>query len=227
LDVVSAGTYAVTVTDYNGCTNSDVIEVAVTIPVNTVIQGVTITGTQCFNATQTITIAGKGGAFVVQSGGSATLIAGRSILFQYGAMVDQGGYMHAYITTDNTYCGGNTPPVVAMPNPVAAVQADSDSALSSNPDVFRTNAVAGRVDYGFKLYPNPSAGLVNIEVKNPDNPELRITIKDMAGRQVYVKTIQHPRFTEQIDLGRFIHGIYLVELTSGSHSGIFKLVLLD
>jgi hypothetical protein len=60
--------------------------------------------TQCYNALQTITVAGGGSAFQVQAGGSATFIAGSKIRFLPGTKVFSGGYMHGYITTNGQYC---------------------------------------------------------------------------------------------------------------------------
>ncbi|MCK9422001.1 MAG: carboxypeptidase regulatory-like domain-containing protein [Bacteroidales bacterium] len=64
----------------------------------------TVTGTECFNATQTITVGGTA-PFIVETGGSATLIAGHNILFMPGTWAKNGSYMLGKITTTGTYCG--------------------------------------------------------------------------------------------------------------------------
>lgn len=58
----------------------------------------------CYNAIETLTIAGDGNLFVVEPGGHADLIAGNSILLQDGTTIKAGGSLHAWITTDGSYC---------------------------------------------------------------------------------------------------------------------------
>ena len=66
-------------------------------------QNVTVSDTtynsesNCYNAGQVITVGGAPNQFLVKTGGSATLIAGQSILFYPGCIVEAGGYMHGYI----------------------------------------------------------------------------------------------------------------------------------
>ena len=196
-------------------------------PVSATIQNVTVSGTQCFNATQTITLAGKGATFVVQNGGNATLIAGSNIIFQYGSRVDSGGYMHAFITTNNTYCGGNMPPVVAMPNPVVAVNTLPDSTEHIISDVLFPGHQSNPLDRIMKLYPNPSTGLITIEINNPAQMNLRVEISDMAGRHIYSGSFNSIHVKEHLDLSNFPAGFYMVSLTSGSMVKITKLILID
>lgn len=213
LQVSTAGTYRVTVTDYDGCSNAGFINViTVAVPANRDLQNITITGLQCFSAIQTITVAGSGSEFIVTSSGSATLIAGLNILFLPGTRVDSSGYMHAYITSDNTYCGGMVPPMVATLNMTTP-------ALLSTGNRPLENIL--------KLYPNPSTGLITLEINNPNGQELQIGIFDMAGRHLFSKTVSSKHLTEQVDLGRFPGGFYMVKLSSGSLTKITKLVLID
>jgi PKD repeat protein len=67
-------------------------------------QVVTSGQARCYNALQTILVAGGGSVFQVQAGGSATFIAGQNIRYLPGTRVFSGGYMHGYITTNGQYC---------------------------------------------------------------------------------------------------------------------------
>ena len=213
LSASNAGNYSVTVTDYNGCSNSDDLTVTVSpIPLNVEIQSVTIAGAECFNARQTITVAGNGTTFRVQDGGSATLIAGTSIFFLPGSIVDSGGYLRGYITIDSVFCGSVTPAMVSMVN-----SATPSSGSAEYPEKDRI----------FKLYPNPSTGRVTIEIENPAKEEVRIEISDMAGRGVFFGARNNPHIIEKMDLGIFPAGFYLVRLTSKEMSKVVKLVLVD
>ncbi|MCX6269459.1 MAG: T9SS type A sorting domain-containing protein [Bacteroidetes bacterium] len=80
------------------CTQS--LSNALTLQYNTVGSG----QTTCYNATQTITVAGGGTTFIIQTGGNASMIAGQKISYLAGTKVSQGGYLHGSITTSGGYC---------------------------------------------------------------------------------------------------------------------------
>jgi hypothetical protein len=88
-----------------------------TVPTNRTLQNITVTNGQtvCYDATQTITTAGGGTTFIVQSGGDATLIAGQNILMLPGTSLRSGSSVMAKITTIGAYCGSE-PPSEEIPN---------------------------------------------------------------------------------------------------------------
>ena len=217
MTVSAAGNYSVTATDFNGCTNADTIEISVVVPSNNNLQDVTLNSLACFSATQTITVAGGGTTFVVQQGGSATLIAGRNIIFLPGATVDPGGYLHGYITPDNLYCGGVSLPAASPVNPLMA---------ATNQMLTGQTTVNQQTDNLFKLYPNPSTGVVTLEVGNPTGTDVRIEIRDMTGRLVYARTFNGMHFIGQVNLGNFPDGVYAVKAGAGNLVRTTKLVLI-
>ncbi|MBP6872842.1 MAG: C39 family peptidase [Bacteroidales bacterium] len=77
-----------------------------TVPDNLTLQNITIASgqTECYGAAQTITTAGGGTTFTVQSGGTATLIAGQNILMLPGTLLQSGSSVLGKITTNGTYC---------------------------------------------------------------------------------------------------------------------------
>jgi hypothetical protein len=82
------------------------------VPDNLLLQNMIITSGQsdCFDATQTITLAGGGTNFIVQSGGNVTLISGLNILMMPGTMLQSGSSVMAKITTIGAYCSQEPPP---------------------------------------------------------------------------------------------------------------------
>ncbi len=213
LQVTSAGIYSVTATDYNGCSNSDAINVTTPgIPATRDLQNVVVTGNPCYSATQTITLAGGGTTFVVKNGGGATLIAGQNIVGLPGLSVDPGGYLHAYITTTNTFCG-------SIPPPLAAVISNDDPVISP--------VLSPGPETMLKLYPNPSTGLITLEISNPGMVKAGVEIIDMAGRHIYARVFENMHIREQVDLGRFPGGFYMVKFTAANITKITKLVLID
>jgi hypothetical protein len=138
----------ITVYGTNACGNGTVsadfpVTVTSSVPEFVTIQNVLVSSgmNNCYNASQTITVAGGGTLFTVQSGGEATLIAGSSIVFMPGTKVVSGGKMHAYIST--TYC----------PTPPAAGEKVAQGSVS------------GEVAAGsFRVYPNPTQGTFTLEM---------------------------------------------------------------
>jgi len=83
----------------------NVIVQATPVPENLTVQNETVSGENCYNATQTITVAGGETTFLVEATGSATFIAGQNILFLPGTKVLAGGYLHGYIAPTGPFCG--------------------------------------------------------------------------------------------------------------------------
>lgn len=65
----------------------------------------------CFNASQTIIVAGSRNTFNVGPTGNITMIAGQNIRFLTGTVVQPGGYLQGYIS--DQYCGSLLQPVMA------------------------------------------------------------------------------------------------------------------
>ncbi len=57
---------------------------------------------QCFNASQTVIVAGDGSEFTVLNGGYAEIIAGHNIILKFGTRIENGGSLHAHIS--NIWC---------------------------------------------------------------------------------------------------------------------------
>ena len=91
----------------------------------------------CYDATQTVTIAGNNTTFTVNAGGSANVIAGQKIFFKPGTKVFTGGYLHGHITTNNEYCMPSVPAVRSVPTTNIA------SGITSCLDATQTIDVAG------------------------------------------------------------------------------------
>jgi hypothetical protein len=169
------------------------------------VKNITVAGgqTMCFNATNTLTVAGSGSTFQVQNGGSATLIAGQKISFLPGTRVFSGGYMHGYIS--NVYCGGMTAPMV--------------SAITGTED---PQAVV--TQSGYILYPNPTPGSFTIESRGASAEGInRIEVLDMRGMIITTGTLCNEcpnRFT----IEHAPSGLYFVRISAGTKSETIKLM---
>jgi hypothetical protein len=187
---------------------SNTISMAVNpvVPVNTSATGTITSGqSQCYNATQTITVAGGGNTFVVQNGGSATMIAGQNIFYLPGTMVESGGYMHGWITTNNQYCGSQPPALVAT------VTGTDDQEVTG--------------DVAFRIYPNPTTGSFNLDCTGMEIAgTMTVRIYDMRGTRVFAKELRGG-VSHQLSVAGKPAGVYFVKVVSNGGAATMKLIL--
>jgi hypothetical protein len=189
----------------NPAVSNEVLMLAAGIPAELVLQNINITETICYNAIETITVAGPGSTFTVQNNGNVTMIAGQRIKYLQGTRVIPGGYMHGYITSNSQFCGAKSPSIgaVAVGIPINPVTA---------------------TEHFFKVYPNPTDGHFILELKNAANRELiRIEMYNITGEKIFSKVTS--------DVGKQIltlsgnpAGIYLIKVVSENHTGTARIL---
>ncbi len=77
------------------------------------------------------------------------------------------------------------------------------------------------------IYPNPTNGVITIEIENTYSSELIISVSDIQGREVY-NTIDKnivAGYSKQISLEHLAKGIYYIKLQNGEHSSYQKLII--
>ena len=166
--------------------------------------------TDCYDATAVLTTGGAGTSFLVQPGGSATLVAGQKVVMLPTTKAEQGGYLHAYVSTDGFYC--LAPP---LSKPVIAGNPASGSALSGD-----------RADPGsLIIFPNPSQGSIALIIPETakDRPA-QLDVFDFTGRMIR-QGLQVAKTAPVIDLGGEPSGIYLVRLTSEGKTWTSRVIL--
>ncbi len=150
----------------------------------------------CYDATQTITVAGGGTSFVVQDGGNATMIAGQNIIYLPGTKVDSGGYLLGYITTNGQFCGYQAAPVMM-------------SAESRNKE-----NISGSGNSLLKVYPNPTSGNINIELNGgQETSEANIEIISMRGERILSYALKNEK-KHQLSISDQPAGVYFIRLIS-------------
>jgi hypothetical protein len=200
-------TYTVTVTANNGCVGTDAMNVVVFgPPQDLALQGITVSnGTNiCYNALQTIAVAGGATTFVVENGGSATMIAGVKISYLPGTKVNQGGYLHGYITTSGQYCDAlpTAPVTAAIEDPVVEMPRDDM----------------------FKVYPNPANGKITVELTDGQFSENgHIEIFGPLGERIVTEDMNGETRREFSLTGKPV-GLYYVRVVNGSKGATKKLV---
>ncbi|MEI7981771.1 MAG: T9SS type A sorting domain-containing protein, partial [Bacteroidota bacterium] len=162
----------------------------------------------CYNAGQTITVAGSGTTFLVQSGGDATLIAGQNILFMPGTMVQSGGHLSGYITTTSSFCVNPSSPVSNPLNPeTAAITAETEPGSTL-----------------FRVYPNPTTGKFTLELNAPTGEtNANVTIYGMLGEKVLQEKLEGTGKSDFSLTGRS-GGIYIIQVTMGERTATAKII---
>lgn len=91
----------------------------------------------------------------------------------------------------------------------------SDPTGISRPEQFTLN-----------IYPNPTKGVVNIELLNPSDSKWQLTIVNLLGLDVLQKEIEIVgRYQDQLDLSNLPDGIYYLYLKNDQQSHVRKLIL--
>jgi hypothetical protein len=162
---------------------------------------------QCFEAAQTITLAGAGTTFIAQNGAIVHLVAGNNIIMKEGTHFQSGSYVHAYIDQTGEFCS----------NPKAIIAEEKHlPELSSN-------QFAGK-DLFFSVYPNPNTGLFTLELSELTGCQgIVVEIYSMLGERVI--HVELPEIKQCLfDLSARQPGIYLIRVMKGNDVGVEKVV---
>ena len=163
------------------------------IPDMTVVDGEIL----CFNATETIIVAGDGKQFTIQPGGHADIIAGQNIIMSYGTSVEHGGSLHAWIS--DVFCD--------QPESLLAsfeVHIQPEPAFEP---VLKENF--------FKIYPNPTTGDFTLELLEfEESSMLLVEIFAMQGNLITRKELP-VQSLHNLSLAHRQPGIYLIRLFNG------------
>ncbi len=165
---------------------------------------VAVDADECFNALQTITVSN----FTVEAGGSATLIAGQSIILLPGTHVQSGGYFHAYITMDDTFCGP------------AAKELDPEEIIVTVPEIPQRI----REDLFFKVYPNPTDGTFTLELETvEEGSDILIEVLGLLGGRVLSDRLP-PQRMHTLSLSGHQPGVYIIRITQGDKVGVERVI---
>ncbi|MCK9423379.1 MAG: T9SS type A sorting domain-containing protein [Bacteroidales bacterium] len=160
----------------------------------------------CYNATQTITVAGNPDSFIMQPGGEVTMIAGRNILFQTGTNVLPGAHLRGYITTTSGYCGSQAPSIVTTETKETGI-----TSLQSNRSIC-------------KVYPNPTDGLIILDMNDGERAvKGSVSIYRITGERVMKKEVT-PDFPITFDLSYQPPGIYVMQVINRDQTEFIKII---
>jgi hypothetical protein len=175
-----------------------------TLPYNFSVTG-EVTGTECYNATNILTVGGTPNTFTIGSTGNVTLIAGVQIRLLPGTTVENGGYLFGYITQTNTYCGATRAPMVA-------VKTGTDETPYNTDRLF------------FNLYPNPTTGNFILEQKGENAyGTVKVEIFSMNGAKVLTEKMTGEK-RHEFHFGEMPNGLYFVKVVADDSVETIKVV---
>jgi len=79
----------------------------------------------------------------------------------------------------------------------------------------------------FTVYPNPSNGIVTMDINNPNASRLKISILNSLGQTVYNSESSSTKSSEQINLSNLSSGVYSVRLVSNEITKTARLILTE
>jgi hypothetical protein len=165
----------------------------------------------CFDASNTVTVAGEGATFTVQAGGSATMIAGVEISYLDGTTVQAGGYMHGYITLSNLYCGAAGKALPASPGATVEV-------VDNQPET-----ASGEIR--FTVWPNPTKGPLTLACRTGEvQGQILLDVYSMKGELVRTRMFGDRR-QHVLDLEGLPAGLYLLYVHTSGHSETIRILL--
>ncbi|MFZ4522579.1 MAG: T9SS type A sorting domain-containing protein [Bacteroidales bacterium] len=159
--------------------------------------------TRCYNAVQTITVAGGGTTFTVENGGSATMIAGQNIIYYPGTTVIPGGYLWGYIAPSGPYCTYPAMPVVATTE---------------------EKRVGGKEQFSVKVYPNPTSGIFMLELEGePARGEVVADIYGICGECV-LHTSLNGEHRKVLSMENRPAGVYFLRVVATDKTATAKII---
>ena len=162
-----------------------------------------ISNDTCFNATDSIIVAGIPNTFIVTSAGDVTMIAGLSIRYLPTTTVESGGHLLGQITLNNEFC---TNP----PSPVAGNQLNLSAATVTMPAITANQIV--------HISPNPTEGMFMVELTgNNDKGMTLVEIVSMGGLKMLTKQLNGER-KSSFTASFLIPGLYFIYVNTEKKS---------
>ena len=214
-EVSTATPYEFTLVVNDGTTDSERDTVIVTVnnvegvPATLSVDNVVVGDGEerCYGASQTITVA-ENGPVVANNNSTVTFIAGESIVFYPGFHAQPGSNVHAYITTNQTFCEAIKSQTI--------VSANTNFDISINEETLQTEG-------SILVFPNPNNGRFTLQLQNYDS-HAQVMVVNLAGKVIYQTTVNESGNIE-IDMLNAPHGIYSIVVSDNKTVKTSKMVV--
>ncbi|NCA77454.1 MAG: T9SS type A sorting domain-containing protein [Alphaproteobacteria bacterium] len=180
-------------------------EIYATVPSDKWLQNLNIVNgeTKCYNALQTITVAGNGTTFTAQSGSNVTMIAGQQIKYLPTTVIQSGGHMLGYIAPSGPYCLTPSMPFITATTDETPIVIEQSS---------------------FKIYPNPTTGNFILEMNGESTMDkITLDVYGIWGERIITETLIGER-KHEFSLSDRPSGIYFIRVIYGNKAEIAKII---
>lgn len=161
----------------------------------------------CFNALETVIVAGDGKHFIVEPGGHADIIAGNNILLKHGTSVELGGTLRAYIS--DVFCD----------QPGSMLASPKEEYSTYNPEFTPISTTSF-----FNVYPNPTTGNFTLELLDiGETSTLLVEIFTIQGHLITRNELTAER-SYNFSLYEHQPGIYLIRIIKDQKIGTSKII---
>ena len=92
-------------------------------------------------------------------------------------------------------------------------------------DLIATAITEKNPAFSFSVYPNPSHGIFNLDIYNPNSSELKISILNSIGQIIYSEELNAVKSSEQINLSNRASGLYSIRLVSKETARFAKIII--
>lgn len=196
--------YFVTGTDNNNCSNTDSVFVAVKVtPTASFLK---TSDTVCLDINPNLGLLN-------------TSLNSTSRIWYFGD-----GNSSTSLNANHTYTSTGTFIIMLVAFNATCSDTATDSVLVKN----CLNTVGeNSLSSDLNIYPNPSNGLITVQITTKDNNPILIELADVSGRIVFTQhfTPAHLQVHTQLDLSDFNRGMYFVMLTSEGGKKVEKIIL--
>lgn len=182
--------------------NAITMVVVLSIPPVLSVQDTTIWSMECFDALDTITVAGEGHFFRVTGTGHATFIAGKQISFLPGTIVETGGALYGRIAPEGPFC--------MAPTMVTNVTTAVEPAIETQ-------------ERQVQFFPNPFTDRFTIFATGWDQGSIDLAIYNMQGTRILISCI-FPEHPWQGTLAGFPSGLYILTFRQGNHQSFVRVI---
>jgi hypothetical protein len=177
------------------------------VPVNRTLENISVFPEEvlCYDATETITVAGGETFFKVFPFGSVTLIAGQRIFLLPGTNIGEGGYLHGRIATNGHYCDSTGKHM---------------EKYAQSSDIMPAKSI----DAGIRLYPNPAGEFVTIQINGlSENTRCAFELFNLQGQSILKQQLTG-NGSHQINLSQVVPGAYFLQVITGNQIQTAKLL---
>jgi hypothetical protein len=134
--------------------------------------------------------------------------------------------------TDSPSVAGKYPIKIYIQSWIKAAGTDFIRVDSSSNYNFRVLAYNGGIEIEkaqtLKVYPNPAKHFVKVDLENLQSELSTLEMLDMQGKAVYKKVFDKPAdyyITEEIAIGSFSPGLYIIRLSTGDKIALNKILV--